>query len=45
VKSFSGDIELSQGYSELMWLSVEDLSKYGLAAIVKLFFNIKLTLK
>jgi mutator protein MutT len=40
VKNFSGDIKLSQDHSEFIWLSIEGLSKYDLAAIVKLFFNI-----
>jgi len=43
VESFSGDIRLSQDHSEFVWLSERDLSKYDLAAIVKLFFNVKLT--
>ncbi|OIO46270.1 MAG: hypothetical protein AUJ28_02830 [Parcubacteria group bacterium CG1_02_37_51] len=40
VKNYSGEVKLSQDHSESMWLSKEDLEKYDLALIVKLFFNL-----
>lgn len=40
VKSFFGDVKLSQDHSEFVWVSKENLAKYDLTPIVKLFFNL-----
>lgn len=40
VKNYSGSIKLSQDHSEFIWICKENLEKYDLAPIVKLFFKL-----
>jgi 8-oxo-dGTP diphosphatase len=38
--SFNGEVKLSEDHSDFKWVSEQNLNKYNLAPIVKLFFKL-----